>query len=108
MILTCQNQNFTYYSIRRMVSQQQSALELPPGGHRSLEGRHGSVAVPPPSASFWRQYRAFAGPALLVSVGYMDPGNWATDLEGGAQFRYGLMWVVALASLMAVVLPGIS
>jgi hypothetical protein len=38
---------------------------------------------------FWRQYRAFAGPALLVSVGYMDPGNWATDLEGGARYKYG-------------------
>src|SRR6185436_3912253 len=46
----------------------------------------------------------FAGPALLVSVGYMDPGNWATDLEGGASYRYGLMWVVALSSLMAIVL----
>src|SRR5438477_10824349 len=70
----------------------------------SLEGMHGSVAVPPPTASFWRQYRAFAGPAILVSVGYMDPGNWATDLEGGASYKYGLMWVVALSSLMAVLL----
>jgi hypothetical protein len=47
---------------------------------------------------------AFAGPALLVSVGYMDPGNWATDLEGGASYKYGLLWVVALSSLMAIVL----
>jgi manganese transport protein len=73
-------------------------------GTRSLEGMHGSVEVPHASASFWRQYRAFAGPALLVSVGYMDPGNWATDLQGGAQFKYGLLWVVALSSLMAIVL----
>src|SRR5215472_16358465 len=87
-----------------MASQQQSALELPAAGHRSLEDMHGSVAVPPASASFWRQYRAFAGPALLVSVGYMDPGNWATDLEGGARFKYDLLWVVALSSLMAIVL----
>ena len=68
----------------------------------------GSVRTPPAGAAAWRQYRAFAGPALLVSVGYMDPGNWATDLQGGAQFRYGLMWVVALASLMAMALQVIS
>ena len=73
-------------------------------GHASLEELHRTVAVPPPKASFWRQYRAFAGPALLVSVGYMDPGNWATDLEGGATYKYGLLWVVALSSLMAIVL----
>src|SRR6476620_7818239 len=70
----------------------------------SLDGMHGTVAVPPANASFWRQYKAFAGPALLVSVGYMDPGNWATDLEGGASYKYGLLWVVALSSLMAIVL----
>ncbi len=73
-------------------------------GRRSLEEVHGSVAVPPRQAGFWRQWRAFVGPALLVSVGYMDPGNWGTDLAGGAQFKYGLLWVVALASLMAMVL----
>ena len=73
-------------------------------GHPSLEGLHATVAVPKSSAGFWRQYRAFAGPALLVSVGYMDPGNWATDLQGGAKFKYGLLWVVALSSLMAIVL----
>jgi manganese transport protein len=73
-------------------------------GHRSLEDMHSTVAVPHPTASFWRQYRAFAGPALLVSVGYMDPGNWATDLQGGALYKYGLLWVVALSSLMAIVL----
>src|SRR3989440_6584917 len=51
-----------------------------------------------------RRLFAFAGPALLVSVGYMDPGNWATDLEGGARYKYGLMWVVLLSSLMAIIL----
>jgi manganese transport protein len=84
------------------------AYETPPppadDKHRSLEGMHSSVEVPTHTAGFWRQYRAFAGPALLVSVGYMDPGNWATDLEGGASFKYGLLWVVALSSLMAIVL----
>jgi manganese transport protein len=62
------------------------------------------VAVPPRGAGFWSQWRAFVGPALLVSVGYMDPGNWGTDLAAGAQFKYALLWVVALSSLMAVVL----
>jgi manganese transport protein len=75
-----------------------------PAGAVSLEGLHGTVPVPPASAGFWRQWRAFAGPAFLVSVGYMDPGNWGTDLEAGVKFRYGLLWVVALSSLMAIVL----
>jgi manganese transport protein len=80
----------------------------PSAGHRSLEGLHGTVNVPPQQAGFWRQWRAFVGPAILISVGYMDPGNWGTDLQGGAQFKYGLLWVVALASLMAVILQVIS
>jgi manganese transport protein len=76
--------------------------------HRSLEGLHGTVALPHHKASFWRQLRAFAGPATLISVGYMDPGNWGTDLQGGAQFKYGLLWVVALASLMAIIMQVIA
>ena len=78
------------------------------GGSVSLEGMHSTVAVPPHDAGFWRQWRAFVGPAILVSVGYMDPGNWGTDLAAGAQFKYGLLWVVALASLMAVILQILS
>jgi manganese transport protein len=70
----------------------------------SLEGLHGSVPVPPVHAGFWQQWKAFVGPAILVSVGYMDPGNWGTDLQGGARYKFGLLWVVALASLMAIVL----
>jgi manganese transport protein len=65
---------------------------------------HGTVAVPHTTAGFWRQWRAYVGPAILVSVGYMDPGNWGTDLAGGAQFKYNLLWVVGLASFMAVIL----
>ena len=81
---------------------------IAPTGSRSLEGVHGSVAVPPHQAGFWRQWRAFVGPAILISVGYMDPGNWGTDLAGGAQFKYGLLWVVGLASFMAVILQVIA
>jgi manganese transport protein len=82
--------------------------ELSPGGHKSLEGVHSSVEVPHHLAGFWEQWRAFVGPAILVSVGYMDPGNWGTDLQGGAQFKYGLLWVVGLASLMAIFMQVIS
>jgi len=74
----------------------------------SLEGIHSSVAVPSPQAGFWQKWRAFVGPAILVSVGYMDPGNWGTDLQAGAQFKYELLWVVALASLMAIFMQVIS
>jgi manganese transport protein len=79
------------------------AGEAPPAAsHFSLEGVHGTVEVPPHEAGFWAKWRAFVGPAILVSVGYMDPGNWGTDLAAGARFKYGLLWVVALASLMAI------
>ncbi len=70
----------------------------------SLEGFHGTIKLPPASARPWLQYLAFGGPALLVSVGYMDPGNWATDLQAGAQFKYSLLWVVGVSSLMAIIL----
>jgi manganese transport protein len=76
--------------------------------HMSLEGMHGSVAVPHHEAGFWKQWRAFVGPAILVSVGYMDPGNWGTDLQAGAQYKYGILWVVGLSSLMAIFLQIIS
>jgi manganese transport protein len=77
-------------------------------GHVSLEGVHSSIDVPHHQAGFWEQWRAFVGPAILVSVGYMDPGNWGTDLQGGAQYKYGLLWVVGLASLMAIFMQVIS
>ena len=80
----------------------------PANGHLSLENVHGSVEVPHPQAGFWPQWKAFVGPAILVSVGYMDPGNWGTDLQGGAQFKFGLLWVVGLASLMAIFMQVIS
>jgi manganese transport protein len=64
--------------------------------------------VPEHHAGFWRKWRAFVGPAILVSVGYMDPGNWGTDLAAGARFKYGLLWVVAGASLMAIFMQIIS
>ena len=59
-------------------------------------------------ATVFRRMLAFAGPAYLVSVGYMDPGNWATDLEGGARFGYRLLWVLVLSNLMAILLQTLA
>jgi manganese transport protein len=85
-----------------------AGTKTPGGSHPSLEGMHSTVEVPHHGAGFWRQWRAFAGPAVLVSVGYMDPGNWGTDLLGGALFKYDLLWVVGLASLMAIFMQVIA
>ncbi len=72
---------------------------------RSLEEVHRSVRIP---VVWWRRMFAFAGPAYLVSVGYMDPGNWATDIEGGARFGYRLIWVLLMSNMMAVLLQTLS
>src|SRR5256885_9234030 len=71
--------------------------------HVSLPEVHRSIVVPV-TASFWRKLVAFSGPGFLVAVGYMDPGNWATDLAGGAQFGYSLLAVVMSSNLMAILL----
>jgi manganese transport protein len=72
-------------------------------GENSLPEVHRSITVPA-SASFWRKLLAFSGPGFLVAVGYMDPGNWATDLAGGAQFGYTLLAVIMISNLMAIFL----
>jgi manganese transport protein len=72
----------------------------------SLGDVHSSVGTG--QVSFWKRMFAFAGPAYLVSVGYMDPGNWATDLEGGARFGYRLLWVLVMSNAMAVLLQTLS
>src|SRR5215207_2415177 len=73
---------------------------------RSLEEVHGTVAVPK-GMGFWRKLLAFSGPGYLVAVGYMDPGNWATDLAGGSQFGYTLLSVILLSNLMAILLQAL-
>lgn len=73
----------------------------------SLPEVFGSIRVPE-GAGFWRKLVAFTGPGLLVAVGYMDPGNWATDLAGGAQFGYLLLSVVLISNLMAILLQHLS
>jgi manganese transport protein len=72
----------------------------------SFEEVHRSVPIP--TARWWRRLFAFAGPAYLVSVGYMDPGNWATDIEGGSRFGYNLLWVLLMSNAMAVLLQTLS
>ena len=72
----------------------------------SLPEVHETVGTADPR--FWKRLLAFAGPAYLVSVGYMDPGNWATDLEGGAKFGYRLLWVLVVSNLMALLLQTLS
>jgi manganese transport protein len=89
-----------------------SGTPAPTGWRRALESPslpevHRSVPVPGGNRS-WRKMGAFMGPGFVVAVGYMDPGNWATDLAGGAQFGYTLLSVVLLSSLMAILLQHLS
>jgi len=77
-----------------------------PENRPSLPEVHRSVPVPN-SKGFWRKMLAYAGPGYLVSVGYMDPGNWATDLAGGAKFGYALLSVILLSNLMAILLQSL-
>src|SRR5947209_9245445 len=79
-----------------------SAPRLP-----SLSEVHRSLVVPP-TAGFFRKLFAFAGPGFLVAVGYMDPGNWATDLAGGSKYNYTLLSVIMMSNLMAILLQSLS
>jgi manganese transport protein len=71
----------------------------------SLEEIHSSVPIP---RNWWRRFLAFSGPAFLVSVGYMDPGNWGTDIEAGSKFGYRLLWVLLMSNLMAILLQTLA
>src|SRR5262245_54598049 len=73
----------------------------------SLPEVHASVPVPRDSFGF-RRFLAFAGPGYMISVGYMDPGNWATDLAGGSKFGYTLLSVIVLSNLMAILLQALA
>src|SRR5215831_12710015 len=78
-----------------------------PSSARSLPEVHGTIPIPT-DAGFWRKLLAFAGPGYLVAVGYMDPGNWATDLAGGARYGYTLLSVILLSNLMAILLQALA
>jgi manganese transport protein len=97
-----------------MASDRETDASLPsPKGWKttplapSLREVHGSVVVPF-DAGFWRKLLAFAGPGYLVAVGYMDPGNWATDLAGGARYGYTLLSVILISNLMAILLQALA
>jgi manganese transport protein len=74
----------------------------------SLPESYRTVAVPTGTGQFWRKFGAFAGPGYLVAVGYMDPGNWATDLAGGSAFGYTLLSVILISNMMAMVLQSLA
>ena len=78
-----------------------------PSSEVSLPEVHGSIEIPH-GAGFWKKMMAFAGPGYLVAVGYMDPGNWATDLAGGARFGYTLLSVIMISNLMAILLQALA
>lgn len=74
---------------------------------KSLSEVHNTIDTTTPKKK-WRKLFSFLGPAYLVSVGYMDPGNWATDLAGGSKYGYALIWVLLMSNLMALLLQGLS
>src|SRR5436190_13928039 len=74
---------------------------------KSLAEVHGSIDTTATS-KVWRKILAFFGPAYLVSVGYMDPGNWATDIAGGSAYGYTLVWVLLMSNIMALLLQSLS
>jgi manganese transport protein len=75
--------------------------------HLSLSEVHESVIVQP-RGIWWRQWLAITGPALMAAVGYMDPGNWATDIAGGSRYNYTLIWVLLMSNLMAILLQTLA
>ncbi|MGH9328656.1 MAG: Nramp family divalent metal transporter, partial [Terriglobia bacterium] len=73
----------------------------------SLPEVHRSVQVPS-GAGFWKKLLAFSGPGFLIAVGYMDPGNWATDIAGGSEFAYRLIFILLLSNLLAILLQTLA
>lgn len=84
-----------------------SKNELPPQEMHSLGEIHNSVPLPR-HPGFWKRLLAFSGPAYLVSVGYMDPGNWATDIAAGSRLNTALLWVLVMSNIMAIILQTLS
>src|ERR1700676_3934893 len=82
-------------------------LEAPSAGSPSLPEAYRSIPILP-GASVLRKMLAFAGPGYLIAVGYMDPGNWATDLAGGSKFGYTLLSIILISNLMAILLQALS
>ncbi|HTB53495.1 MAG TPA: Nramp family divalent metal transporter [Ferruginibacter sp.] len=83
-------------------------MTKPSSHHTSLSEVHQSIDTTVQKKIGWKRIITFLGPAYLISVGYMDPGNWATDLQGGSKFGYSLIWVLLMSNLMALLLQGLS
>ena len=82
-----------------------TASPVPSPPTASLQDIHSSVRIP---KTRWGRILAFAGPAFLVSVGYMDPGNWGADIQAGSKFGYRLIWVLLMSNLMALLLQSLA
>ncbi len=97
---------------RKSLRQEEEATPTPPPGWRRARATPSLVevyrTVPVTGKGWWRKIAAFAGPGYLVAVGYMDPGNWATDLAGGSKFGYTLLSVILASNLMAILLQGLA
>ena len=97
---------------RKSLRQEEAATPTPPPGWRRARATPSLVevyrTVPVTGKGWWRKIAAFAGPGYLVAVGYMDPGNWATDLAGGSKFGYTLLSVILASNLMAILLQGLA
>jgi len=78
-----------------------------PHRQNSLSEVHESVVIPT-KGPWWRHWLAITGPALMVAVGYMDPGNWATDIAGGSRYNYALIWVLLMSNMMAILLQSLA
>jgi manganese transport protein len=91
---------FSKESLKRNLMDEQDSL-------RSLSEVHASIRVPE-GAGFWKKLLAFTGPGLMIAVGYIDPGNWATDIEGGSRFGYSLLSVILISNLFAMLLQHLS
>src|SRR3989449_4619538 len=99
--------------LRKLFDLSNSTRPLPPSPYTdapavpSLQEVHRTVGVPS-GVGFWRKALAFSGPGFLVAVGYMDPGNWATDIEGGSRFAYRLIFILMMSNLMAILLQTLA
>lgn len=91
----------------KMKAAEEKAIHSTGADSKSLDEVNGSVRVPK-DASFWRTLIAYTGPGALVAVGYMDPGNWITSIAGGSQYKYALLSVILLSSLIAMLLQAMA
>lgn len=84
-----------------------SSFETIGENSKSLSEVNGTIKVPE-NKGFWRTLMAYTGPGILIAVGYMDPGNWITSIAGGAQFKYQLLSIVLISSLIAMLLQAMA